>query len=210
MEDILEVYHRPHDALRPVVCFDETSKQLVEHTREPLPARPGTRLRVDDEYKRRGTANVFLAVEPLTGEVILSPTERRTARDCAEFLRYLADEVYPEAARIILVCDNLNTHTAACLYESFQPEEARRLTERFEIHHTPKHGNWLNVAECELSVMSRACLSQRIGSIYALHRILTAWIQSRKVKSVNWQFTTERARVKLRRLYPITSTETKH
>lgn len=210
MEDVLEVYHRPLDPSRPVVCFDETSKQLVEHTREPLPARPGTRLRIDDEYKRCGTANIFLAVEPLTGEVILSPTERRTACDCAEFLRYLADEVHPKASRIVLVCDNLNTHTAACLYEAFPPKEARRLTERFEIHHTPKHGSWLNVAECELSVMSRACLQQRIGSIHELHRILNAWIQRRRVKSVHWQFTAEQARVKLRRLYPITSTETGH
>ena len=208
MEDVLAVYHLPYAADRSVICFDETSKQLLEHTRPPLPPQPGVRARIDDEYKRCGTVNIFLAVEPLTGEVILHPTRQRTAVDCAEFLKYLADELHPHAERIVLVCDNLNTHTAACLYEAFPPQEARRLTERFEIHHTPKHGSWLNVAECELSVMSRACLSRRIGSIEALRRILSAWINNRKVKSVNWQFTAEQARVKLCRLYPITSVET--
>lgn len=210
MEDVLAVYHLPYNPDQPVVCFDETSKQLVEHVRQPLPACPGGRLRIDDEYKRCGTANIFLAVEPLTGEVILSPTHQRTARDCAEFLKYIADEVHARATVIVLVCDNLNTHTLACLYEAFPPQEARRLAERFEIHHTPKHGSWLNVAECELSVVSRACLSQRIGSIEALHRILRAWIDNRRVKAVHWQFTAEQARVKLRRLYPITSVETGH
>lgn len=210
MEDVMDVYHLPYDPQRPVVCFDETSKQLVLHTRPPLPPRPGTPERVDDEYKRCGTANIFLAVEPLTGEVIVQPTQRRTAVDCAEFLRYLADEVYPQATKIVLVGDNLNTHTAASFYEAFPPEEARRLTQRFEMHHTPKHGSWLNIAECELSVLSRACLRQRIGSIEDLHRLLNAWVQTRKVSPVRWQFTNAQARIKLRRLYPITSNETRH
>lgn len=210
MEDVLDVYERPYDPSRPVVCFDETSKQLVEHCRTPLPARPGVRARVDDEYKRCGTANIFLAVEPLTGEVIVCPTDRRTSKDCAEFLRFLSDEVYPKATQIVLVSDNLSTHGPACFYETFPPEEARRLTRRFEWHHTPKHGSWLDVAECELSVMGRACLRRRIPNFDDLRRTLDAWVQHRKVKAVKWQFTCDKARVKLARLYPITLTETKH
>jgi len=210
MEDVLEVYHRPYDPDRPLICFDETSKQLVEHVRTPLPAAPDRRARVDDEYKRCGTANIFLAVEPATGEIVVSPTYRRTASDCAEFLRYLSDELHPNASKIVLVCDNLSTHTAACFYEAFPPEEARRLTERFEIHHTPKHGSWLNIAECSLSVMSRACLRRRIGSMHDLRQALETWMQTRKVKAVRWQFTAEKARIKLRRLYPIILTENEH
>jgi hypothetical protein len=210
MEDVLEVYHLPYDPLRPVVCFDETSKQLLEHTRQPLPPGQRTPSRVDDEYKRCGTANIFLAVEPLTGTVALQATERRGAVDCAHFLRCLADQGYPTASAIVLVGDNLNTHTAACFYEAFPPEEARRLTERFEIHHTPKHGSWLNVAECQLSVLGRQCLDQRIGSIDELRRLLTIWARDRKTSAVRWQFTTDNARIKLRRLYPIMSNETGH
>lgn len=208
MEEVLDVYHLPYDARRPVVCFDETSKQLLEHTRRPLPANPGTPSRVDDEYKRCGTANIFLAIEPLTGGVVMQATERRGAVECATFLRYLADDVYPEAPKILLVSDNLNTHTAACFYEAFSPDEARRLTLKFEMHHTPKHGSWLNVAECQLSVLGRQCLDQRIGSMGELKRLLSAWARNRRISKVQWQFTNAQARVKLRRLYPIISDET--
>ena len=210
MEDVLAVYHLPYDADRPVVCFDETSKQLVEHTRQPLPQAPGQPRCVDDEYKRCGTANVFLAVEPLTGVVLLQAPQRRGAVECAVFLRHLSDVVYADASAIRLVGDNLNTHTAACFYEAFPPAEARRLTERFEIHHTPKHGSWLNVAECQLSVLSRQCLDQRIGSLQQLHRLLRGWARNRGTSRVRWQFTTADARIKLRRLYPIISNETRH
>jgi hypothetical protein len=200
MEDVLEVYHRPYDARFPVVCFDETSKQLVEHVRVPIRPRSGNPARVDDEYKRCGTANIFLAVEPLTGDVLIEVTEHRTAVDCAAFLQSLADDVYPKAERIVLVGDNLNVHTAASFYEAYPPAEARRLTTRFEMHHTPKHGSWLNVAECQLSVVGRQCLDQRIGSIDELEKALAAWGRKRKGHRVNWQFTTADARIKLRRL----------
>lgn len=210
MEDVLEVYHRPYDVRFPVVCFDETSKQLVEHVRTPIRPRSGTLARVDDEYKRCGTANLFLAVEPLTGDVLIEVTKHRTAIDCAAFLRSLADDVYPQAERIVLVGDNLNIHTAACFYEAYPPAEARRLTTRFELHHTPKHGSWLNVAECQLSIVGRQCLDQRIGSIAELEKLLSAWGRTRKGHRINWQFTAADARIKLRRLYPIISTATKH
>jgi hypothetical protein len=222
MEDVLDVYHLPLDPTRPVVCFDETSKQLVKDIHEPLAARPGKPAqgkesakpgkiaREDDQYVRCGTANIFLAVQPLTGIVVTQATERRTAFDCALFLRYLADEVYPDASKLLLVSDNLNTHTAASFYEAFAPDEARRLTTKFEMHHTPKHGSWLNIAECQLSVLSRQCLDQRIASLTQLQHILPAWQRSRKVSPTKWQFTTAAARIKLRRLYPITSNETRH
>jgi hypothetical protein len=208
MEDVLDVYHLPYNPHRPVVCFDETSKQLVEHTRERIRSRPRMPARIDDEYKRCGTANIFLAVEPLSGLVLLQATEHRAAVDCAEFLRHLAENVYPKASKILLVSDNLNTHTAASFYEAFPPSEARRLTARFEMHHTPKHGSWLNVAECQLSVLGRQCLAQRIGSMAELNRHLAAWGRDRIGSSVRWQFTTAEARIKLRRLYPIISNET--
>jgi hypothetical protein len=208
MEDVLDVYHLPYDAQLPVVCFDETSKQLVQHVREPIASRRGTPARVDDEYKRCGVANVFLAIEPLAGVVLVEATEHRTAVDCAAFLRYLADDVYPTAAKILLVCDNLNIHTAACFYEAYPAEEARRLTHRFEMHHTPKHGSWLNIAECQLSVLVRQCLDQRIGTIDELGQLLAAWGRNRKGAPVRWQFSTDDARIKLRRLYPIISNET--
>ncbi len=210
MEDVLDVYHQPYDVNRPVVCLDETSKQLLEHVTQPLPPTPESAARVDDEYKRCGTANIFLAVEPLTGTVLLEATERRTAVDCAHFLRSLADDVYPEAPLISLICDNLNVHTTSCFYEAFPPEEARRLTEKFEIHHTPKHGSWLNVAECQLSVLSRQCLDRRIGSTQELYQQLKAWSANHKISPIRWQFTTSDARIKLRRLYPIISSATEH
>jgi hypothetical protein len=202
MEDVLDVYHRPYDAARPQVCLDETSKQLLEHTRIPVPARPGAVARVDDEYKRCGTANIFAAVEPVTGRALVQVTERRTAVDMAHFLRRISEDEYPNASAIVLVMDNLNVHGLPCLYEAFEPAEARRLARRFEIHHTPKHGSWLNVAETFLSMMSRQCLDQRIGSLPGLQRAVAAWQASRKSGKVVWRFTTASARIKLRRLYP--------
>jgi hypothetical protein len=202
MEDVLEVYHRPYDPLRPQVCLDETSKQLLEHTRTPIAAVAGTPARVDDEYKRCGTANIFAALEPLTGRCHVEVTERRTAVDMAKFLRHLADDVYPMATAIVLVMDNLNIHELSCLYEAFDPAEARRLVERFEVHNTPKHGSWLNVAEIFLSVMASQCIDQRIGSIRDLRSIVAAWQTSRSGGKVTWRFTTENARIKLRKLYP--------
>ncbi len=201
MEDVLEVYHRPYDPARPQVCLDESSKQLLEHKRVPIAASRGKAARVDDEYKRCGTANIFAAVEPLTGASIVEVTERRADIDMAHFLRRLA-ECYPHAATIVLVMDNLNIHALSCLYEVFEPEQARRLVERFEVHHTPKHGSWLNVAEIFLSAMSRQCLDQRIGSMISLKSTITAWQASRPNPKVKWRFTTADARIKLRRLYP--------
>jgi len=202
MEDVLDVYHRPYDPDRPQVCLDETSKQLLEHTRKPVPAGPRTPARIDDEYKRCGTGNIFAAVEPLTGRCVVEVTERRTAVDMAHFLARLSDETYRSATTIVLVMDNLNIHDLSCLYEAFEPVEARRLVERFEVHHTPKHGSWLNVAEIFLSTLSTQCLDQRIDSIVQLHNTVSAWLASRPNRKVNWRFTTADARIKLRRLYP--------
>ena len=201
MEDVLDVYHRPYDPARPQVCLDETSKQLLEHTRVPIAAGRGKLARVDDEYKRCGTANIFAAVEPLTGDCIVKVTEHRTAVDMAHFLRRLSDH-YSAAAVIVLVMDNLNIHGLSCLYEAFEPVEARRLAQRFEIHHTPKHGSWLNVAEIFLSTMARQCLDQRIGSMPALRSTIADWEASRSSGKVKWRFTTADARIKLHRLYP--------
>jgi hypothetical protein len=202
MEDVLEVYHRPYDPQRPQVCLDETSKQLLAHTRVPVPAQRGTPVRVDDEYRRCGTANIFAAIEPLTGKSLVEVTEHRTAVDMAYFLRRLSDEIYWAARVIVLVMDNLNIHSLSCLYEAFEPEEARRLAERFEIHHTPKHGSWLNVAEIFLSTMSVQCLDQRIASAADLECVIAQWQAARPAREVHWRFTTADARIKLRRLYP--------
>jgi len=204
MEDVLEVYHRDFDPDRPVVCLDETSKQLVGETRPPVPPAPGRLERIDYEYERRGTANLFLATEPMTGQRHVQVTERRTAVDFAEFVRHLADEIHPEAMKIVLVMDNLNTHRAASLYEAFAPAEARRLAKKLEIHYTPKHGSWLNIAEIELGILSRQCLKRRIGSQEELTREVTAWERrrNRECGTVDWQFTTADARRKLKRLYP--------
>ncbi len=201
MEDVLEVYHRPYDPARPQVCLDESSKQLLEHTRVPIAASRGRTARVDDEYKRCGTANIFAAIEPLSGVSIVEVTERRTAVDMAHFLRRIAEQ-YSHAAVIVLVMDNLNIHALSCLYEAFEPAEARRLAERFEVHHTPKHGSWLNVAEILLSILSRECLDQRIGSMAELRSTIAAWQRSRSRTPVKWRFTTADARIKLHRLYP--------
>lgn len=202
MEDVLDVYHRPYDPARPQVCVDETSKQLLEHTRVPIPATRGVPARVDDEYKRCGTANIFAAVEPLTGRSLVKVTEQRASVDMARFLRQLADEEYPTATMIVLVMDNLSIHTLACLYEAFPPAEAHRLARRFEVHYTPRHGSWLNVAEIFLSTLSTQCLDQRVGSVAQLRSIIAAWKSSRAPGKVTWRFTTAAARIKLRRLYP--------
>jgi hypothetical protein len=202
MEDVLDVYERRYDPAFPVVCFDESSKQLVEHTRLPLPPAPGAPRRVDDEYKRCGTANIFIAVEPLAGNVVVQATEHRASVDCAKFLKHLIDDEYPDAERLVLVMDNLSTHTPACFYEAFEPAEARRLTQKLEIHYTPKHGSWLNIAEMQISIIARQCLDQRIGSLREPRRKLRMWEAARTETPVSWQFTAENARIKLRRLYP--------
>ena len=204
MEDVLEVYHRPFDPRRPLVCLDEASKQLIGEVAEPVPAAPGRPERIDYEYVRNGTANLFLISEPLTGWRHVEVTDRRTAKDFAAVVRALVEEVYPEAETVVLVLDNLNTHKLASLYEAFPPEQARRIAERLEIHHTPKHGSWLNMAEIELSVRSRQCLDRRIESKEELEREVAAWEEERNGRGVGirWQFTTADARIKLRRLYP--------
>jgi DDE superfamily endonuclease len=204
MEDVLEVYHRPYDARRPLVALDEASKQLVGETVEPIPAAPGQPARFDYEYVRNGTANLFMVSEPLLGWRAVQVTERRTAKDYAEVLRWLAEDVHPDAEVIVLVQDNLNTHTLASLYEAFPPGQARRLAERFEVHYTPKHGSWLNVAEIELSVLARQCLGRRIESAEELRREVAAWEAERNERGieVRWRFTTAEARIKLHRLYP--------
>ena len=187
-----------------MVCLDEASKQLVGETVQPVPAAPGQPERFDYEYVRNGTANLFMVFEPLLGWRAAQVTERRTAKDFAEVLRWLAEDVYPEAERVVLVCDNLNTHKAACLYEAFPPEQARRIAEKLEWHYTPKHGSWLNMAEIELSVLSRQCLDRRIESAEAMEREVGAWQEDRNDREVGvqWRFTTADARIKLRKLYP--------
>lgn len=204
MEDVLEVYTRPYDPRHPQVCLDETSKQLVADTREPLPAAPGQPERVDYEYERKGTANLFMVFEPVTGHRQVKVTERRTAVDFAHVIQELVDVQYPQAEKIVLVLDNLNTHTPASLYEAFAPAEARRLMERLEIHHTPKHGSWLNMAEIELSVLARQCLDRRIPDPTTLAQEVAAWERQRNAAQcrVDWRFTTHDARIKLKRLYP--------
>jgi DDE superfamily endonuclease len=205
LEDVLTVYQRPLDSASPVICMDETSKQLISETRIPLPVSPGQPRREDYEYERQGIANLFLFCEPLTGWREVQVTERRTRIDWAEAMRDLSDRLYPTAQRITIVLDNLNTHGPASFYEAFAPDEARRLTERCEFHYTPKHGSWLNVAEIEFSVLSRQCLDRRIDSLEALRSEIKAWQQKRNQtsKAVDWQFTTAQARTKLKRLYPV-------
>jgi hypothetical protein len=204
MEDVLEVYQRPHDPACPVVCVDETSKQLVAETREPIPVKPGQPERVDYEYQRNGTANLFMMFAPLQGWRHVEVTDRHAALDYAKILRDLSDTHFPKAAKIVLVQDNLSTHKPASLYEAFAAEEARRLVERFEWHYTPKHGSWLNMAESELSVVSSQCLDRRIADKATLTEEVAAWEDSRNTNhaKADWQFTTADARVKLKRLYP--------
>ena len=205
MEDVLEVYARPYDPKRPVVCLDEKSKELHEHIREPLPIKPGTERRQDSQYVRNGTANLFLWVEPLGGRRGVRVTQRRTAVDFAHELRLLVEDDYPKAERVVLVTDNLNTHTPACLYEAFAPVQARRILERIEWHYTPEHGSWLNRAELELSVLARQCVNRRIADQATLESEVAAWEQQRNAACtrIDWQFTTDDARIKLKRLYPI-------
>jgi hypothetical protein len=205
MEDVLDVYHRPYDPKRPLVCLDEASKQLIGETVQPVPAEPGQPERFDYEYVRNGTANLFMISEPLLGWRAVQVTERRTAKDFAEVIRWLVEEVHPDAEKVVLVLDNLNTHKLASLYEAFPPAQARRLAEKLEIHHTPKHGSWLNVAEIELSVLARQCLDRRLESLAVLRGEVEAWELERNEQqvTVSWQFTTTDARIKLRRLYPV-------
>lgn len=204
MEEVIEVYHRPPDPARPVVCVDEGGKQLVGDIREPLPVRVGSPAKEDYEYERHGVANLFLAFEPLAGKRVVEVTERRTAVDFARFVKHLLDVVYPSAAKVVLVTDNLNTHCTGSLYEAFPPAEARRLADRIEWHYTPKHGSWLNMAEIELSVLARQCLDRRIPDREVLAREVAAWETKRNASGVtaDWQFTTADARVKLKKLYP--------
>jgi hypothetical protein len=204
MEDVLDVYARPYDPARPVVCLDEKSKELRGEIRESLPPGPGRPRREDSEYTRNGTANLFLWLEPLTGRRGVRVTERRTAVDFAHELRLLSDGRYPAAERIVLVVDNLNTHGPASLYEAFPAAEAHRLAGRFEWHFTPEHGSWLNIAECELSVLERQCLSRRIPDRETLAKEVAAWERARNAGAtlVRWQFRTADARIKLKRLYP--------
>jgi hypothetical protein len=206
VEDVLDVYHRPPDPRRPLVCLDEASKQLIGEVAEPVPAAPGQPARIDYEYVRNGTANLFMISEPHAGWRHVEVTDRRTAVDFAEVVRALVEEVYPEAEKVVLVMDNLNTHKLASLYEAFPPEQARRVAERLEVHHTPKHGSGLNMAEIELSVLARQCLDRRIESKEELQREVAAWEDERNGQGVviRWQFTTADARIKLRRLYPTT------
>ena len=204
MEDILEVYQRPYDRQRPLVCLDETSKQLIAETRVPIAAKPGRPGRHDYEYRRNGTANLFMMFAPLEGWRHVKVTDRHTAVDYAQVLKELSDTHFPGSAKIVLVQDNLNTHKPASLYEAFPPAEARRLVERFEWHYTPKHGSWLDMAESELSVLSSQCLDRRIPDQRVLKDEVEAWEsdRNRKHANANWHFTTADARVKLRRLYP--------
>jgi hypothetical protein len=204
MEDVLEVYHRPYDEKRPLVCLDEAGKQLVGEVIRPIPAAPGQPGRYDYEYTRNGTANLFMVSEPLLGWRAVHVTERRTAVDFAEVVRWLVEEIHEEAEKVVLVMDNLNTHKLASLYEAFPPQRARRIAEKLEIHHTPKHGSWLNMAEIELSVLARQCLDRRIESAEELRREVAAWEEDRNERGigVKWQFTTADARIKLHRLYP--------
>lgn len=204
MEDVLDVYKRPYDPNQPLVCMDESSKQLLADLQAPLPAKPGQPERQDYEYEREGVANLFMFVEPLAGQRHVKVTEHRTRKDWAYAMQELSDMHYPEAKVIVVVMDNLNTHTPASFYETFEPEEARRLTNRFEFHYTPKHGSWLNIAEIELSAISRQCLDGRIPDQDALAFEVGAWEKERNasVVKVHWQFTTADARIKLAHLYP--------
>jgi len=210
MEDLLTLYTQPEDPQRPLVCMDEVPKQLISDVRDPLPAQPEQPLRVDYEYKRNGVANLFMFFEPFSGQRHVKVTEKRTRLDWAEAMRELSDEIHPQAERIVVVLDNLNTHTPAAFYLAFEPDEARRLVKRFEFHFTPKHGSWLNVAECELSAMSRQCLAgRRIGHLADLKFEIDAWATqtNEKQRAVDWQFQIDDARIKLKRLYPVVNVQ---
>jgi hypothetical protein len=204
MEDVLEVYQLPFDPAIPVICMDESNKQLVDHVRTPIPTMPGSPLRLDDEYVRKGVGDIFMAVEPLAGKRVVSITETRTRVDWAIFIKELLEVHYPMAEKIRLVMDNLNTHDIGSLYEAFAPDVALNMAKRLEIHFTPKHGSWLNIAEIELSVLKSQCLDRRIPDINQLRDEVDVWQHDRNNRNskINWQFQTTDARVKLRRLYP--------
>jgi len=204
MEQVLDVYQRPYDPRFPVICMDESNKQLIGDVQSPVPMQPGQVKREDCNYERHGTGNLFIAFEPACGQRHVTVTERRTQQDWASFIRALVDEFYPTADRITLVCDQLNTHHLASLYETFTPDEAHRLARKLEVVHTPKHGSWLNMAEIELSALSRQCLDRRIADLVLLAREVAAWVQERNVHAtmVQWRFTTADARIKLASLYP--------
>jgi hypothetical protein len=204
MEDVLEIYKLPYDAQRPVICMDEMPKQLLADIQEPTACQAGKAARQDYEYVRKGVADLFILFEPLQGKRFLQVTGQRRRIEWATVMKYLADELYPLATKIIVVLDNLNTHSPASFYETFEPDEARRLTERFEFHFTPKHGSWLNMAEIELSVLVRQCLDRRLPDLATLDHEVQAWQQQRndEIVKVHWQFQTVDARVKLKHLYP--------
>jgi len=204
MEHLLDVYKRPYDQAFPVVCMDESPKQMIKETRVPMPMKPGQDAREDFEYERCGVANIFLASEPLNGKRYVEVTERKTKTDWAKFIKQIADDWYPDATKITLVMDNLGTHKPAALYETFEPNEAKRIRDRFEFVYTPKHGSWLNMAEIELNVLMGQCLNRRIDDIQKMQKEVLAWQTHRNNKeaTINWQFTNEDARIKLKRLYP--------
>lgn len=204
MEKVLDVYKRPYNSLIPVVCMDESPKQLIKETRQTIPASKGKEARIDYEYERCGVCNIFIASEPLNGKRIVKITERKTRTDWAEFIKHIADELYPKAKKITLVMDNYNTHTAGSLYETYSPGEAKRIWDRFEFVYTPKHGSWLNMAEIELNVLMGQCLNRHIDNIETLRTEVNFWQNHRNNKNskINWQFTTKDARTKLKKLYP--------
>lgn len=204
MEDVLDVYTRPYEEGHPLICMDETSKQQIEEIRTPLAMQPGEIRRYDSEYKRNGVSNLFMFFGPLLGWRHVKVTDHRTKVDWAIAMRELVDDYFPEAERITVVMDNLNTHSPSSFYEAFAPQEAKRLLNRLEFHYTPKHGSWLNMAEIELSILSRECLSRRIPNQQELRRQVSAWEKDRNTKNstIDWRFTTEDARIKLKRLYP--------
>ena len=204
MEDVLEVYKLPYDAKRPLICMDEMPKQLLADKREPIASQAGSPARQDYEYQRNGVADLFMLFEPLVGRRFVEVTEKRRKVEWATVMKQLSDVRYPQAEKILVVLDNLNTHTPSAFYETFEPEEARRLVERFEFHFTPKHGSWLNMAEIELSALVRQCLDRRLPDIETLTDEVQAWQQQRndEVVKVLWQFTTTEARTKLKHLYP--------
>lgn len=204
MEDVLAVYQRPYDPDYPVVCMDESCKQMIGEVHEPIPCAPGKPKRIDDKYVRNGVAEIFMEIEPLAGKRHVEITERRTRKDWAAQIKQMLDERYPNATKVLLVMDNLNTHNIASLYEAFEPSEARQLAQRLEIHYTPKHGSWLNMAEIELSALKGQCLDRRIPNMSIMQAEVAAWEKDRNnnAKKIVWQFTTSDARVKLKRLYP--------
>jgi hypothetical protein len=204
MEDVLALYHEPYDAEYPLVCFDESNKQLIKETHLPLPAKPGQGARYDYTYERNGTCNLFMFSEPLRGWRHVKVTEQRTTQDFAHCMKQLVEEFYPEAQCIRVVLDNLNIHTPVALYETFEPAEAKRLLDKLEFHHTPKHGSWLNMAEIEFSVLTRQCLGRRIPDAETLGKEIAAWetSQNSQASTINWRFTNDDARIKLAQLYP--------